>query len=804
MEIGSDLPSEATLEIKRTITNCYHCGDVCLDQQIEFDEKDFCCHGCKAVYELINQSDLTSYYHNNDLKAVKVKDFDAIERKYAFLDQKDVVNKLLRFDDEDKSIVKFYLAGIHCSSCIYLLEHLPKLNENVFRSEVNFIRKEISLTFGKSMSLKELVILLASLGYEPTINLESLDENKKVKKSSSIGAKIAVAGFCFGNSMLISLPEYIDVGFQVETNFQSLFGWLNLLLALPVISYSAQDYYKSAWIGLKHRYLIIDVPITIGIFTLFIRSLSEILFDLGPGYVDSLNGLVFFLLIGKWYQGKTYQALSFERDYKSYFPVSVVKFSEGVEQNVMLKDLEAGDKIVIHNQELIPADGLIIEGKGNIDYSFVTGEAEPVIKEEGSKIFAGGRQVGGELSIRLSKAVNSSELTQLWNDSSVREGRKYDTIINEVSKYFTVIILLIAIATGVYWSWADASKIWDSVAAVLIVACPCALALALPFGLGHGMRVLGSKGLYLKNASVIEAIAKIKMVIFDKTGTLTYNDPQCVEFVGAGLSKTDQVLIKTACANSAHPLSKLIANHFGEEVIKQPLSDFIEEVGKGIVANVLGSEVKIGSAEWVGVLNDSDVRESSVYVVIDSAYLGFFRIRATYRKGVFEQLKMLRSKVELHLLSGDNVSEKNKLSPYFDQLHFDQKPKDKLEYIKSINQKVLMIGDGLNDAGALKIADVGFSVCEDVHQFSPACDALLEADSLNKLSSILKFSKLTMITVFLALILSFAYNIVGLAFAVTGNLTPVVSAILMPLSSITIVGFVTAMVNISALRIFGR
>lgn len=783
---------------------CYHCGDDCLDELIIFDEKDFCCHGCKAVYELINQSDLRQYYQNKDLKAEKVKDHSAIERKYTFLDHEEVIGKLLRFQDNEQSIVRFYLAGIHCSSCIYLLEHLPKLEPRVLRAEVNFIRKEITVTFTKKISLRELAVLLASLGYEPTINLESLEQNDKIRKQPGLGVKIAVAGFCFGNSMLISLPEYLDASFQFETTFKSLFGWINLLLAMPVALYAAQDYYKNAWAGLKHRYLNIDVPITLGILTLFLRSIYEILSGTGPGYFDSLNGLVFFLLLGKWYQGKSYQALSFERDYKSYFPVSVLRLVNGQEENVMLKDLNAGDEIVLHNLELIPADAVIQNGEGRIDYSFVTGEAEPVAKKIEDRVFAGGRQIGGQLTIKLEKAVRNSELTQLWNleDSSAKSVNQYDNLIDHVSKYFTIVVLILAVGTGIYWNFADPSKMWNAIAAVLIVACPCALALALPFGLGHGMRILGDRGLYLKNAQVIEQLSKIKTIVFDKTGTLTRNDPMSIEFVGLRLNDMEQSLIKTVCANSAHPLSKLIASYFKENIEKLPISFFDEQIGKGLLAELNGVSIKIGSAEWIGKEEAGKLHETRVYVSVNNQYRGYFSILASYRKGIFERLQELKKFAKLHLLSGDNAMEEQHLSSYFDQLHFNQKPKDKLEYVNHVDGKVLMIGDGLNDSGALKVAAVGFSVCEDIHQFSPACDALLQADAMSEIPKILRFSKSVMRAIIAALILSFAYNIVGLTFAITGNLTPVISAILMPVSSITVVGFITLVVSFRGSMLF--
>lgn len=789
---------------------CFHCGDICPDESIKINEKFFCCAGCKTVYEILNENQLCSYYFIDERPGLSPK--KSFGKRFDYLDDEQVIQKLLSFKDDKISAVNFYIPQMHCASCIWLLENLFKINSAILNSQVNFLKKEISIRFNHNkVSLREVVELLASLGYEPSIRLDSIDEKKETSTNKSLYIKLGVAAFAFGNIMLLSFPEYLSIDVS-DIFYKKFFAYLNLILALPVFFYSASEYYISAIKGLKRKVINLDVPITLGILALFTKSSYEVLSGTGAGYFDSLAGLLFFLLIGKLFQSKTYEALNFERDYKAYFPLSVIVKEKDEERSIPVSKLKIGDRIIIRSNEIIPADAILFNGNGNIDYSFVTGESRPVQKVSGEIIYAGGRQTGGAVELEVVKEVSQSYLTQLWNSDSFKKMGElnYTQFSNTVSKYFTIIVLLIALGAGIYWLQYSIETAVRVLAAVLIIACPCALAMSTPFTLGNTLRIFGRNKFYLKNTSAVKELAHIDEIVFDKTGTITESGKSDVEFYGIELNDMQKGMVKSLARNSIHPLSKRVFDALPESEIFES-ADFKEMAGRGIEGKVLGYKIRLGSKEFVSaeVFNcpskqNSLIGESRVYLSFDESYLGYFNIANSYREGIKSAISDLGNSYSLTLLSGDNEAEKENLKFLFNdesKLLFKQSPADKLHHIKGLqqkNKKVLMIGDGLNDAGALSQSDIGIAVTEDISNFSPACDAILHASELKKINKFISFSKASVFIIYTSFAISFLYNIVGLSFAVMGLLSPIVAAILMPLSSISVISFATLSTNILA------
>ncbi|MVN90581.1 heavy metal translocating P-type ATPase [Mucilaginibacter aquatilis] len=783
-----------------TQSTCYHCGEDLAGSNYVLDEKKFCCAGCKGVYQVLSESGLCNYYNYNNHPGANRA---VIDKRFEYLDEPTIINDLIDYTDDKLTVVTLYIPYIHCSSCIWLLENLNRINPAISYSRTDFLKKQLNVRFNhQEVSLRQVVELLYDIGYEPLINLQDIVKKQTTGQKSNLVKRIAVAGFCFGNVMLLSFPEYLGLSGYEET-FRQFFGWLNILFSLPVVFYSGTEYFASAWNNLRNKVLNIDFPLALGIAVLFIRTLAEILTHSGPGFADTLCGLVFFLLVGKFVQQKTYYHISFERDYRSFFPVAVQVIEEEKEKPVPLSELKVGQRMRVRHNEIIPADAILLQGEALIDFSFVTGESVPVHKTLGEVVFAGGRQTGEALELEVIKPVSQSYLTQLWNNEAFtrNEQNRMQTFNERVSKYFSIVLLLIAFGSLLFWLPTNFTKGISAFTAVLIVACPCALALSTPFTMSAVLSIFDRNLFYLKNTAVVEQLARIDTVVLDKTGTITTGENAVAE-QQAKFTDTEKQMVYSLCSNSGHPLSRQICRLMGS-YNRLSLSSYQEVPGKGLSACVNGHEVKVGSASFMQLKHLTTGKYTEVHVVIDDVYCGSFRFKQSLRAGLSDIFK-LRPKYQFYLLSGDQDHEREEMAAYFGPLgfmHFSKSPQQKLDHIKSwqlTGRKVMMIGDGLNDSGALKQSDLGVAITDNVNNFSPGSDAILDGRSLSKLPAFFGFAKDGVKIIHISFGISLTYNLLGLSYAVTGSLSPLIAAILMPLSTATIISFTSIATRVAA------
>lgn len=801
-------------EMKQEQVNCKHCGEPCLSALFQAEEKPFCCAGCLTVYQILQENNLGDFYNIDQKAAFSLK--NRKETKYDWLDEPEIVKQLIDYQDDSQTKITLRLPQIHCASCVWLLEHLPKLDAGILASKVNFMKREAYISYNQNqLNLRQLAELLVRIGYAPEIGLEQLNKSAKPLVDRTLIYQIGLAGFAFGNIMLFSFPEYLGLEHGVDTIFKKAFSWLNLALAIPVLLYSGRDYLRSAYHGLRQKNLNIDVPVALGMLTLFGRSAIEIVSQTGAGYFDSLAGLVFFLLIGKWFQRQTYNRLAFDRDYESYFPVAATVLKNKFEKSVSLPKLAIGDRLLIRHGELIPADGILCSDKAAIDYGFVTGEAEPVTKKEGDLLYAGGKQTQGAFEMILTKKPAQSYLIRLWNDEAFADRpSRTELLADKTGKYFTMAILAVAFFTLFYWL--QLGEIYIAInafTAVLIIACPCAVALAIPFTFGTVSRLISKHKIYIKDTSVIEKIGNANAIVFDKTGTITSPQTSKINYHGKVLDATLLHGINALTRQSGHPVSRKVNAWTARKIETDSdklLDNFVEKTGQGISGKYAKLQLRLGNRIFINTKTEEKVHaHARVFLSVNGIFYGSFSFASEYRTGLTEVIDWAKNKGDIYLLSGDNDGERAQLSPIFGaaNLYFSQSPHDKLAFIKRLQtegKNVLMFGDGLNDAGALRVSDIGIVISEDTNNFVPACDAVADASVFKKLPAIADFLHSTVKVVYASYLLAFLYNIVGLSYAVTGTLSPVVAAILMPLSSISVVIFGVLMSRFLFFRTFNK
>jgi len=784
------------------VQNCFHCGDECSNINIVDDEHYFCCEGCKMVYGILNKTGLCNYYQLNNNPGITQK-IQIRKDKFAFLDDNSIVEKLINFTDGKQTNCMLYLPQMHCSSCLWLLENIHRINNGIIACRVNFQNKEAFVTFDNNITTyRNVVETFTSIGYEPHISLHSFNGKASTKHDKKSLYKLGIAGFCFANIMMMSLPEY----FSLSTGFTALtFRYVTLLLSLPVIFYCATDFFVIAWQGLRKGYLNIDAPIALAIAITFCRSLYEIFFENGNGYFDSMSGIVFLMLLGRMLQQRTYRSISFDRDFTSFFPIAInVKRNTGFIP-VPISEIKKDDTILVYDNEIIPADAILLKGKASIDYSFVSGESLPVQKQIGEIVYAGGKQLGEKIELLVVKDVAQSYLTSLWNKDVFKNKKIQHPYIDIISKYFTLALFVLCFIAAGFWLVKGEYKfMWNTITTVLIVACPCALLLAATFTNGNAVRILTRNKFYIRHPNVIEDLAKINHIVFDKTGTLTQNKKINVQWKGRLLSDTEMNEVAALLSQSNHPLSKVVLSYLNINV-DNTINHFKNHIGLGIEGWINEKHIMIGSATFVKTENITNNNTSKLFVKIDNEIAGVFDIVNVYRIGLNKILFKLKTKFAISVISGDNDAEKNNLQNmlgFSNKIFFNKKPDEKLDFIKHLQNEnkynVLMIGDGLNDAGALKQSNVGIAVTEGNNNFSPASDAILDASVFSKLPNFLSFTQSTKTIVYSSFVVSVLYNIIGLFFALQGTLSPVVAAVLMPASSISIILLTYGMSSIMA------
>jgi Cu+-exporting ATPase len=702
-------------------------------------------------------------------------------------------SRFIDFRSGRRARARFSLPGMHCASCVWLLEQLSRFDPGILASRVDLLRKTIEVEFDESRTdLRAIAILLSSVGYEPLLTIEGserLREAERREANRRIYLRLGVAGFAAGNVMMISIARYLAGEGGMEPTLMRLFDFLSIGLSLPVYLYSASPWLTSAIGSLRRRVINLDVPVALGITVLFVRSVVDIVSGAGEGFLDSFAGLVFFLLIGRLFQQRAFDAVSFDRTVRSFFPHSVRREARGTEDVVPIDSIGVGDVMVIRNGEVIPADAVLMSATGYVDYSFVTGESVPVECTSGSMIYAGGKVVGTSMRLTATRPASQSYLASLWERTATRTPRtSYMHLSDRFGRWFTLGALLLATSGAMFWL-PDVTTAVNVFTAVLIIACPCALTLAAPITLGTAMGVLGRFGMYVKNIGVLLELRRVTAIVFDKTGTLTTGRHE-VTYTGRPLTDDDREAVRAIAAQSTHPISRSIA---GSEPVRVNAEVTSEDPGHGIRGVAGGRSIIIGSRAYMDVLLNDAPTHDGTYVAIDGAIAGRFDVHTEVRPNVPSMIGVLRARqIPVSLVTGDTERDEEVLRSLFppDSMIFRATPEEKVSAVeqKRRSDVVLMIGDGLNDVSAMAVADVSIAVTDDTSTLAPASDMVMPARRLPDLPNLLTYTADLTRVINTSLWFTMAYNVLGIGLALAGLLTPVITAVMMPVSSLLVVG----------------
>lgn len=769
---------------------CTHCGTVCDKTVIQSGDHVFCCEGCRTVYGILSEHNLCDYYEISPdavITSVNKKDIEYTQEELELME-----SDFSLYKDESVTVVLFHIPEMHCSSCIWLLERLHTLDAGITFSRADFLKKQLKVTYTTgATTFGKIVYMLASIGYAPALTPESENLGEK-KLSRSILIKLGVAGFCAGNIMMFSFPQYLGLDAQQEQAFGRMFDGLNVVLSLPLVLYSAAEYFQAFFRWISGKGISVKVPLALGIGALWLRSIYEVSSATGPGYFDSLAGLIFFLLIGTWLQNRTFDSLRFGEKAIRFFPLVARLVKNGVISPKKVNELEPGDRITVAFGEIIPADGILMGADAHVNYSFATGESEPLHKVAGEILYGGGRNAGTRFEMEIIRKFDSGKLSEIWKSNRADSKAKVRVLKYEeaISRYFIAGTIALSLLALIIWLPVNAKTAWFAFTAVLMVACPCALALAPPFAFNMVSNAMAKMGLFVRTPGVVGKIGETQSIVFDKTGTLTSAE-SVVAVIPDSYTKAEKQYLKSIASQSEHPMSRAVVSALSD-IDTVEVSQFKEFVSKGSFCESDGIILKLGNAAWTGA-NFGPSAGRQLFFCMDNHVLEPIAISGSYHSNLRETLTNVKKEnIEVYLASGDTDHEKSNLisslPDIFEDMRFEQSPSDKAEFIKNLQKggSVIMAGDGLNDAAALNTGDVGMVVTDNTNNFTPEADAILLRKDFGKLPLFIQLGKKANRIVTETFVVSLIYNATALALAIMGKMSPLTAAILMPASSIAL------------------
>lgn len=792
--------------------SCFHCGLPVPDGthyqvEIEQQQRAMCCPGCEAVARAIVDNNLTSFYkHRTDKNKTAGELVPEELMRLDLYDKPQLQKSFVRNDDGDIKEASLMLEGIVCAACVWLNEHYVTSLPGVIEFRVNYSTHRAQLKWhDDEINLSEILKSIESIGYHAHPFDPSRQESLHKKEKQTAVRRLLVAGLGMMQVMMVAIALYAGEYGVMDSDIREFLRWVSLGFAIPVMLYSAQPFFKSAWRDLKRKQLGMDVPVSLAMGGAFLASLWSTITGIGEVYYDSVTMFVFFLLAGRYLELiARHKAGRAAEELVKLVPATANRIKDdGTHEVVTTSELEINDRLLVKPGEIIPADSKVISGISSIDESLLTGESLPRSRQSGDDVVGGTLNIESPLTLCVTSVGEDSFLSSVMRllDRATSEKPSMTRAVDKIAGWFIAGLLLIAVIVAVYWAGQDPVHAFQITLSVLVVTCPCALSLATPAALTAATGRLTEIGLLTTRGHALETLAAATHIIFDKTGTLTHGQLQAEE-----LSVLQQripepelrALISTIEQDSEHPIAKALS-HLSDTKLK--VDDVIAIPGQGIEALYKNQKIRIGKADFVLALGQqlmpdagvsADVK-SMVYIGDEEGLLATVNIKDQLREEAAETIDRLKKLgLEVVLLSGDQQVVVDHVASELgiDQAQGECLPDDKLRIMQQLQKQghvVAMVGDGVNDAPVLAASQVSLAMGSGTQLAHASADMVLLSENLKHLVSGVEMSRRTLQIIRQNFAWAIGYNLLAVPLAAMGMIAPWMAAIGMSMSSLVVV-----------------
>jgi Cu2+-exporting ATPase len=781
---------------------CAHCGLPVPDAARGSAEPRFCCSACELAYGIIHGAGLGAYYERRDRIAGPSSAARVSARTYAEYDDADFLARYVTTHGPDRRL-ELFLEGIHCTACVWLVERLPRLVPGVRSASLDLGRSALEVVFEEGRVVPSAIArALDTLGYAPHPSAATQREGER-RAERALWVRLGVAGALAGNVMLMALALYS--GAAEDAPYAALFRWGSLLLTMPSVFFCGSVFLRGGFAALRTRVPHMDLPISIGILAGFARSAENTLFARGDVYFDSLAVLIFLLLVGRWLQQRHHQRAQGALDLIAALSPATARLVEAdARRDVPLSAVHEGELVEVRVDERLPVDGIVVSGRSSIDAAWLTGESLPEDVKPGDRVYAGTSNRAATLIVRVESPANATRLARLLESVERAQARRAPIVrlADRVAGVFVIVVLALAAVTFGVWSFIDGARALDHAVALLVVTCPCALGMATPLAVSAALKRAARAGIFFKGGEFLEALARPGTIVFDKTGTLTEGRLALASFEGDPSVKP---LVSAAESRSGHPVGRALVAAFGAAPALD-VQSVSEEPGLGLTARVDGRAMRIGTSEHVGgagtrsrfawreaLSRAAELGRPAVAVAVDGEVRAVAAFSDPLRADARASLDALRHVgYSLAVLSGDQPrvvdAMAKRLGPVLEAVG-GMLPDQKQAWVERARERgpVVMVGDGVNDAAAMAAADVAIAVHGGAEASIGASDVFTTAPGVGKVLEAVVGARRTLAVIRRGILFSLAYNVAGVVLCMGGWISPLVAALLMPLSSLTVV-----------------